>query len=85
MLPRQARLRPSFSDCYPRITPGEWHHATWAREIALAQLRTGGPRTQNGGRVLPDAHFEFQGAVGARSTGREPRRMVPPRTDPVEG
>ena len=78
MLHRQARLRPSFSDWYPKIAPGEWHNALWAREVALAQLRKGETRGVAGERVLPDLHFEFQGGVGARRTGHEARRTVPP-------
>ncbi len=85
MLPRQARLRPSFSDWYPGITPGKWHHAVWAREVALAQLRKGGPRWQAEGRVLPEMAFEFQGAAGVRGTGQEARRMLPPCHEAAEG
>ena len=75
---RQARLRPSFSDWYPRITPGTWHDALWTCEVALAQLRKGGASGVEGDRVLPDLHFEFQGGVGVRGTGREVRRIIPP-------
>lgn len=77
MLPRQARLRASFSDWYPTITPGKWHHALWTREMALSQLRKGGPQWQTEGRVLSDAHFEFQGGIAVRGTGREVRRGLP--------
>jgi hypothetical protein len=77
MLPRQARLRTPFSSCYPHITPGEWHHALWAREMALAQLRKGGPRWQPGGRVLSDTHFDFQGGI-ATGGRQETRRMLTP-------
>ena len=72
MLPRQARLRASISDWYPRITPGQWHHALWVREMALANLRKGDPQWQEleGQRVLSDSHFEFQG-------GRDAPKMTP--------
>lgn len=80
MLPRQARLRPPFSSCYPGITAGEWHHALWAREVALAQLRRGGPQWHTTGRVLSDDHFDFQGGIGAPGARRETRRMLPPIT-----
>jgi hypothetical protein len=81
MPPRQARLRAQFSDWYTRITPGEWHHALWVRERVLANLRKGKPqwheREEDGGRVLCDAHFDFQGgwddAKGRRGVER---RMV---------
>ena len=77
MRSRQARLRSPFSSCYPGITPGEWHHALWTREMALAQLRRGGPQWQVGGRVLSDTHFDFQGGHSAK--GRpEMRRMLTP-------
>jgi hypothetical protein len=79
MLPRQARLRAPFSSCYPDITPGAWHHALWAREMALAQLRRGGPQWHTG-RVLSDEHFDFQGGIGARGSRREMRRMLPRNT-----
>ncbi|HYC31227.1 MAG TPA: hypothetical protein VEB59_03010 [Gemmatimonadales bacterium] len=82
MLPRQARVRPSFSESYSRITPGEWHHAAWVRERALADLRTGALQWQEeeGRRVLPDAHFEFQGGRNADKGVRGvERRMLRPR------
>ena len=78
MLPRQARLRAPFSSCYPDISAGEWHHALWAREMALLQLRRGGPQWQTAGRVLSDEHFDFQGGIGAPGSHRETRRMLPP-------
>jgi hypothetical protein len=77
MLPRQARLRTSFSDWYPKITSGKWHHALWAREMALSQLRKGELQWQAEGRVLSDEHFEFQGGPAVRGTGREVRRELP--------
>jgi len=78
MLDRQARLRPSFRDWYPKIASGKWHHALWAREIALAQIRKGQARGIEGERVLPDLHFEFQGGLGVRLSGHETRRTIPP-------
>lgn len=77
MLHRQARLRAPYSVYYPGITPGEWHHALWVREMALSQLRKGGPRWEAGGRVLSDAHFEFQGGVAGRGREWEVRRLLP--------
>ena len=67
MFPRQARLRASVSDWYSRITPGQWHHALWVREMALANLRRGEPQWQEkeGHRVLSDSHFEFRGGHAA--------------------
>jgi hypothetical protein len=67
MIPRQARLRVSISDWYPRITPGQWHHALWVREVALANLRKGMAQWQEreGHRVLSDNHFEFRGGQNA--------------------
>jgi hypothetical protein len=78
MLDRQARLRSSFSDWYPKITSGKWHHALWAREVALAQIRKGQAGGIEGERVLPDLHFEFQGGLGVRLNGHEARRTIPP-------
>jgi hypothetical protein len=78
MLPRQARLRTRFSSCYPQITTGKWHHAAWAREMALSQLRKGGPQWQTEGRVLSDEHFDFQGGMTEPGTRREVRRMLSP-------
>jgi hypothetical protein len=78
MPPRQARLRATYSDGYAGITPGTWHHALWVREKALANLRHGKPQWENTEqeRVLPDAHFEFQGgAIGGQAHGVE-RRMI---------
>ncbi|HEU5041533.1 MAG TPA: hypothetical protein VFT84_11955, partial [Gemmatimonadales bacterium] len=77
MRPRQARLRAPFSDWYPNITPDTWHHALWAREMALAGLRQGGPRWQVTGRVLSDDHFDFQGGDRTATRSGE-RRMLPP-------
>jgi len=79
MLPRQARLRTFVSDWYPRITPGRWHHALWVREVALSNLRKGEPqwRETDGGRVLSDSHFEFQGGRNAvKWTRGVERRML---------
>lgn len=77
MLHRQARLRVPYSMYYPTISPGEWHHAAWVRETALAQLRKGGPRWEGEGRVLSDAHFEFQGGFVRRGARMETRRLLP--------
>jgi hypothetical protein len=77
MFPRQARLHAAFSDWYPRITPDRWHHASWVREMALAQLRKGGPQWQTDGRVLSDVHFEFQGGSARGAARGEDRRMLP--------
>ena len=77
MFPRQARLRASFSSLYPDITPGEWHHALWAREVALALLRRGARPWHPGGRVLSDEHFDFQGGYSGRTLPREHRRVLP--------
>jgi hypothetical protein len=79
MLPRQARLRATFSDWYSRITPGKWHHAVWVREMALSNLRKGKPQWQveEGRRVLSDSHFEFQGGLDApKAIHGVERRMV---------
>ena len=77
MLHRQARLRAPYGIFYSGITPGEWHHALWVREMALSQLRKGGPRWESEGRVLSDAHFEFQGGLGRRGKVWETRRLLP--------
>lgn len=78
MLPRQARLRAPFSDWYSGITAGKWHHAAWVREVALANLRKGEPQWQveEGARVLPDEHFDFQGGATTSSAHGLERRMV---------
>jgi hypothetical protein len=78
MLPRQARLRTPFSDWYPNIPPDRWHHALWTREMAIAQLRKGGPQWQTSGRVLPDQHFEFQGGNGEKRPRGDVRRVLLP-------
>jgi hypothetical protein len=79
MYTRQARLHASFSDWYPKIQPGKWHDATWVREMALAQLRKGGPQWESEGRVLSEVHFEFQGGITPRADWRADRRMTPVR------
>jgi hypothetical protein len=78
MPPRQARLRLAFSEWYPDITPGDWHHALWTREMALAQLRKGGPQWLGTGRILPDMHFEFQGGTGEKRSCQNVRRVLLP-------
>lgn len=80
MIPRQARLRVSIRDEYPHITPGQWHHALWVREVALANLRKGKLLWQEteGHRVLSDCHFEFRGGWNAPKGLRGvERRMLP--------
>jgi hypothetical protein len=78
MLPRQARLRASVSAWYSRITPGQWHHALWVREMALANLRKGEPQWEekNGHRVLSDNHFEFRGGHPAGKEIRAGERRM---------
>ena len=76
MLPRQARLRSAYSEWYPSITPDEWHHALWTREMALAQLRKGGPQWLGTGRILPDMHFDFQGGIGEKRSCQNVRRVM---------
>ena len=79
MLPRQARLQVSLSDWYSGITPGQWHHALWVREVALANLRKGEPRWEEreGDRVLSDRHFEFRGGRnGPKGVRGVERRML---------
>lgn len=78
MLPRQARLRTTISEGYPRITPGRWHHALWVREVALANLRKGDPQWQEmvGSRVLSDTHFEFRGGPVAPEPMRVAERRM---------
>ena len=78
MLQRQARLRAPYTFYYPAISPGEWHHALWVREMVLSQLRKGGLRREGEGRVLSDAHFEFQGGLAGQGIRREVRRLLPP-------
>ncbi len=85
MLPRQARLRTPFGSFYPQITTGKWHHAVWAREMALSQLRKGGPQWQSEGRVLSDEHFDFQGGMAERGARREVRRMLSPNPETAAG
>ena len=78
MPPRQARLRPIYSDWYAGIEPGTWHHALWVREKALANLRHGRPQweTTPRERILSDSHFEFQGgSVGNGAPASERRRL----------
>jgi hypothetical protein len=63
---RRARVRPSYEEWYPRITPGVWHDAAWVTEMVLQQQRKSGPTWALGRRPLADMHFEFE--------GYEPRR-----------
>jgi hypothetical protein len=67
-------VREEFADRYPSIKPGEWHDASWVREKVLEQQRRISPRQVLAGRVLDDAHFEFQG-VGAHRSGAPEHRM----------
>jgi hypothetical protein len=78
MLPRQARVRSEFSERYSKITPGEWHHAMWVREMALADRRKGVAQQQGeqGQRILPDEHFEFQGGWSAEKGIRGVERRM---------
>jgi hypothetical protein len=78
MIPRQARLRASVSSWYSRIAPGQWHHALWVREVALANVRKGEPQWQEkeGHRVLSDSHFEFQGGQNAPKEMRGGERRM---------
>ena len=81
MLPRQARLRTPFGSCYPQIATGKWHHALWVREMALSQLRKGGPQWHTEGRVLSDEHFDFQGGTAQPHTRRGSPHALPESGD----
>jgi hypothetical protein len=58
---RLARVRPTYQEWYPKITPGVWHNAAWVAEMVLQQQRRGSPTWALEGRYLSDAHFEFEG------------------------
>jgi hypothetical protein len=73
---RKARLREDYADWYPRISPGTWHDAAWVTEVVLQQQRQGSPVWAVEGRVLSEAHFEFQGGDYLPPTGAERRRAV---------
>jgi hypothetical protein len=84
MVRRRARLRTEYAEWYPEIWAGEWHDAQWAAEKVLQQQRTSSPAWSLHGRVLSDAHFEFEGGDHQPSTGRERRREIPPIRDPLD-
>ena len=79
MFPRQARVLPEFSEQYARISPGEWHHALWVREKALADLRAGASHSEGdeGGRILSEGHFEFRGGYKVAKAVRGVERRMP--------
>jgi hypothetical protein len=73
---RRARLKPEYAAWYPRIQPGEWHHAWWLSEVVRRQLRREST-LPIGSRVLSDQHFDFESGERRPFAGRE-RRTPPP-------
>ncbi len=81
MRAREARLRASYSDWFPKISPGVWHNAGWVAEVVLQQLREASPRWELGARPLSDTHFEFRGGEPQAQPQAE-RRAVTARQEP---
>jgi hypothetical protein len=84
MVRRRARLRIEYAEWYPEIWAGEWHDAEWATERVLEQQRRGSPTWSLHGRVLSDAHFEFESGEYQPLAGAERRREIPPICDPLD-
>jgi hypothetical protein len=71
---RRAQLRREYADRYPRVAPGIW---LGARRVAGTVRRTNHEarlREQLGQRILPDAHFEFQGGQSRQPADTRTRR-----------
>jgi hypothetical protein len=71
---RRARVRPSYEEWYPRITPGVWHNAAWVTEMVLQQQRKSGPTWALGRRPLAEMHFDFEGYGPGQRAGPDERR-----------
>jgi hypothetical protein len=84
MTRRKVRLRHEYAEWYPQIWAGEWHDAEWAREAVLQQQCQGSPAWGLDGRVLSEAHFEFQDGDSHPPEGRDRRREIPPICDPLD-
>jgi hypothetical protein len=78
---RVARIRPTYEEWYPKITPGVWHNAAWLAEMVLQQQRRGSPRWVLEGRPLADAHFEFQGYGPPQGTSHRRRQLAGSESD----
>jgi hypothetical protein len=76
---RRARLKPEFAAWYPRVRPGEWHHAWWLTEVIRRQLRHEAT-IPIGHRVLNDQHFDFEAGERFPYLGRERRTPAPDLT-----
>jgi len=82
---RRARLRPEYASLYPRVAPGIWLGARRVAGRARRYSREARLREQLGLRILPDAHFEFQGgqprqSVEARTRRADSLSQPPPST-----
>jgi hypothetical protein len=73
---RQARLRQEYAPLYPGLRPGEWMAAAIIADRLLADSLLRGSGTAIRGRVLQEAHFEFQGGTsrGGERDGMRLRR-----------
>jgi hypothetical protein len=73
---RLVRLRPEFAELYPGLDPSVWETATDLMARLIGQHRVQpSPGFKPSNRVLPDAHFEFQGG-DARRGSWQPSRVT---------
>jgi hypothetical protein len=58
---RRARLRPDYEHLYPRVVAGIWLGVRRVVSTVRRADATARQRERDGGRLLPNAHFEFRG------------------------
>jgi hypothetical protein len=71
---RRALLRREYASLYPRVAPGIWLGARRVAGTVRRSSREARLREQLGDRILPEAHFEFQGGQPRQGAGARTRR-----------
>lgn len=71
---REAMLCSGAAHHYPWIEPGRWQPAAVLADQVVAGRLLRGTHHLDGGRALPDAHFEFRGGIERPRGAGRPRR-----------
>jgi hypothetical protein len=58
--PREARLKPEFTDLYPGLESGIWYKAAWLSARQFARNPCEGDAASIA-RMLDERHFDFRG------------------------
>lgn len=63
---RKGQVKPEFQPWFPSVRAAHWYPAAELARRVRAQLRSGEPRWEAGGRIRSDHHFGFRGGHDER-------------------